>query len=272
MPSIGIPLGVPPGPPGAAAGVALALVPGNAEPTWLNAGAVEAQLCGTESMPSEAARPTPAVTWALPIPGTPKTLVPEPKPLPTANPNAEWLPKTPAVGPTDCMSEPAEPNAEMPKVDIDAAEPVPDARLVPDVSAVGNEARVAHDDAGDDDDEDAIDEVAEASPCARLGAVAVVSWVDSMELSWVDITELSWVDISELNWLDSRELNWVDIIELIWDSMELSGGYQQSSAGWQQRTRAVMPFELLCRSGLAGLGGRARLLRPILPRQWSAAA
>src|SRR5208283_1985045 len=167
LPGIGIPLGVPPGPPVAAAGAALALAPGSAEPTWLNAGAAEAQPCGTESMPSEVARPTLAVTAVLPIPGAPKALVPEPKPSPTANP--KWLPKTPAVGPTDGMSEPAEPNADMPKVDIPAAEPVPDTRLAPDVSAVGNEARVAHDDAGDDDDEDAI-EVAEASPCTRLGA------------------------------------------------------------------------------------------------------
>ena len=86
--SIGIPLGMPPGPPAAAAGVALAPTPGNAEPTWLNAGAAEAQLCGTESMPTEAARPTPAVTAALPMPGAPTTPVPEPKPPPSADPNA----------------------------------------------------------------------------------------------------------------------------------------------------------------------------------------
>jgi hypothetical protein len=213
LPSIGIPLGVPPGPPAATAGAALLLMPGSAEPTWLNAGADEAQLCGTDIMPTVAARPTPAATWALLIPGAPKTLAPEPKPSPTANPNVwKWPPKAPAVGP---MNELDGPNAEMPKVDIDAAEPVPDARLPADESAVGNEARVAHDDAGDVDDEDAIDEVTEVSPCARLGTVAVVSWVDSIEVSWVDITEL--------NWVDSRELNWVDIIELIWDSMELSG-------------------------------------------------
>ena len=211
----GIPPGVPPGPPAATAGAALALAPGSAEPTWLNAGAAEAQLCGTDIMPTEAARPTPAATSILPIPDAPKTLAPEPKPLPAANPNVwKWLPKKPAVGPIDGMSEPAEPIAEIPKVDIPAAEPVPDSRLVPDVRAVGNEARVAHDEAGDVDDEDAID-VAEASPCARLGAVAVVSWVDSTEVSWVDITEVIWVD--------SKELSWVDIIELIWDSMELSG-------------------------------------------------
>src|SRR6516165_9731997 len=53
-----------------------------------------------------------------------------------------------AVGPTDWMSEPAEPITEMPEVDIDsAAEPVPDTRLVPDVNAVDE---VVHDDSGVD--------------------------------------------------------------------------------------------------------------------------
>ena len=54
--SIGIPLSVPTGSPGDTAGVALTLVAGNAEPTWLNSGAAEAQLCGTESVASGAAR------------------------------------------------------------------------------------------------------------------------------------------------------------------------------------------------------------------------
>jgi hypothetical protein len=60
--SIGIPLNMPTGSPGDTAGVALTPAPGNAEPTWLNAGAAAAQLCGTERVPSEAACPTPAVT------------------------------------------------------------------------------------------------------------------------------------------------------------------------------------------------------------------
>jgi hypothetical protein len=88
LPSIGIPLGVPPGPPAATAGAALLLMPGSAEPIWLNAGAAEAQLCGTESMPSEAARPTFAVMVKLPISGAAKTPVPELKPLPSAYPTA----------------------------------------------------------------------------------------------------------------------------------------------------------------------------------------
>ena len=87
MASIGIP-GMPPGPLGVTAGVALAPAAGNAEPTWLNAGAAEAQLCGTESMPSEAARPTFAVIATLPILGAAKAPVPELKPLPSVYPTA----------------------------------------------------------------------------------------------------------------------------------------------------------------------------------------
>ena len=74
--------------PADTAGVALTLVPGNVEPTWLNAGAAEAQLCGTESMPSEAARPTFAVMVTLPISGAAKAPVPELKPWPSAYPTA----------------------------------------------------------------------------------------------------------------------------------------------------------------------------------------
>jgi hypothetical protein len=70
------------------AGVALVLAAGSAGPTWLNTGAVEAQLCGTESMPSEAARPTFAVMATPPISGVAKTPVPELKPLPSAYPTA----------------------------------------------------------------------------------------------------------------------------------------------------------------------------------------
>lgn len=177
--SIGIPPSVPPGPPGITAGVALALVTGNAGATWLNAGAAEAQLCGTESMPTEAARPAPAVTAALPMPGAPTTPVPEPKPLPSAEPNAwNWWPKMLAAGPTDRMSAPAEPIIERPEVDIDAPEPAPDARLVPDVSTVDDEVRVVNND--DVDDVDDIDEADEARPALGTAAldgvdIAVVS-------------------------------------------------------------------------------------------------
>ena len=85
---IGIPLGMPPGAAGVTAGAALALATGSAEPAWLNAGAADAQLCGTESMPSEAALPTFAVMATLPISGGTKTPVPELKPLPSVYPTA----------------------------------------------------------------------------------------------------------------------------------------------------------------------------------------
>ena len=192
MASIGIPPGMPPGPLGVTAGVALGPAAGNAEPTWLNAGAAEAQLCGTESIPSEAARPRPAVTAALPIPGVPKTPVAEPRPLPSVNPNAgSWVPKALAVGLTDCMSGLAKPIAEMPEVDIDAAEPAPDTRLVPDVSAADDEVRVVADDNNDVDDESDIDEPVKASPDTAVGVATVVSGADSAELSGVDIVVIS---------------------------------------------------------------------------------
>ena len=97
------------------------------------------------------------------------------------------MPKTLAVGPTDCMSEPAEPIAEMPEVDIDATEPVPDTRLVPDVSAVDE---VVHDDSDDD------------------------SGVDAAELSGADTTDLSGADTAELTGADTAELTGADTAEL----------------------------------------------------------
>jgi hypothetical protein len=213
LPSIGIPLGVPPGPPAATAGAALLLMPGSAEPTWLNAGADEAQLCGTDIMPTVAARPTPAATCALLIPGAPKTLVPEPKPSPTANPNVwKWPPNPPAVGPTDDMNELAGPIAEMPEVDIDTAEPVPDTRLVPDVSAVDE---VVHDDS--DDDSGVVDtaEVSGADTAELSGAdTAEVSGVDTAEVSGVDTAEVSGVDTAEVSGADTAELSGADTAEL----------------------------------------------------------
>ena len=147
-------------------------------------------------MPREAARPTPAVTWKLLIPEMPYMLVPEPIPLPMAIPHDWiWLPKRLAAGLIDCMNEPA----DIPNVDIDATEPVPDAKLIPEESAVGNEAAVAHDAAGDvDDDVDVIVDVAVASPGTMLYA-AVPSWPDNIEPSSLVITVLSWLDITELS-------------------------------------------------------------------------
>lgn len=195
--SIGIPLSMPSG-PADTAGVALTLVTGNAEPTWLNAGAAEAQLCGTESVPSEAALPTPAVTWALPIPDAPKAPVPEPKLLPSVNPNIRiWLARTADLGPRDPTSELAEPIAERPKVDIDAAEPAPEARLVPEVSAVDDDARVVNSDRGDADDEDDIEEAIEASSASASGA-KLLSGVDSEKLSGVDIAVVNGATVCAL--------------------------------------------------------------------------
>jgi hypothetical protein len=163
-----------PGPPGTTGGVAPSpLAAGNAEATWLNAGAAEVQPWGTDNAPSEAARPTPAVTAVPPMPGELKAPAPEPQPLLSADPNA-WnpLPKALVVGPIEFMSEPAEPSVEMPEVAIEADEAVPDTRLVPDVSAVDDEVIVVKDDNGDVDDEDNV-----------AGIAAEVSGVDSAEVS-----------------------------------------------------------------------------------------
>lgn len=176
MARIGIPPSVPPGPPGVTAGVApTGLAPDSVAATDLNAGAAVAQFCGTDNGPSEAARPRLAVTAGLPIPGVPRMPVPEPKPLPSVDPKDwNWLPKKLAVGPTDRMSELALAKAEMPEVDIDADEPVPDARLVPDMSAVVGDVRVVNDESGDIADAD--DDIDEAVEAALSGVdMAVVS-------------------------------------------------------------------------------------------------
>ena len=108
---------------------------GVAEATWLNAGAAEVQPSGTDNGPSEAARPTPAVTAALL--GELKVPVPEPQLLLSADPNP-WnpLPNTVVADPIEFTSEPAEPSIEATDVDIDADEAAPDTRLVPEVTAV----------------------------------------------------------------------------------------------------------------------------------------
>ena len=190
--SIGIPLSMPSGPAGTA-GIALTLVAGNAEPTWLKAGAAEAQLCGTESVPSEAARPIPAVTWALPTPDAPKVPVPGLKPLPSVNPNIRiWLARTADLGPRDPTSEPAEPIAERPKVDIDVAEPPPEARLITEVSAVDDVGVVSS------DDEDDIEEAIEASSASASGATTVFSGVGNAKPSGVDIAVVNGATVCAL--------------------------------------------------------------------------
>lgn len=182
--AIGGPIG-PAGPPGTTGGVASSpLAAGIAEATWLKAGAAEVQPWGTDNGPSEAARPTPAVTAALLTPGEPKVPAPGPQPLVSAEPNA-WnpLPKALVADPIEFMSEPAEPSIEMPELNIDADE------AVPDVTAVDDEVRVVKDDSGDVDVE--VDVAVDATPSSALGTAAVVSGVDNAELSGVDTADVS---------------------------------------------------------------------------------
>lgn len=172
------------GPPGTTGDVACSSLPaGDAEATWLNAGAAEVQPCGTDNPPSEADRPTSAATAAPPMVGEPN-VAPEPTPLLSADPNA-WNPllKAPVAEPIEFMSEPPEPSNEIPEVSIDADEAAPDARLVPDVAPVDDEVRLVKDDSGDVD--------VDASPCRALGIAAEVSGVDNTELSGVDTAEAS---------------------------------------------------------------------------------
>jgi hypothetical protein len=184
--AIGAPNGAA-GPPGTTGDVAPnSLAAGNAEATWLNAGAAEVHPCGTDNTPSEAARPAPAVTAASPIPGEPTAPAPEPQPLLSTDPNA-WnpLPKVLVVDPIGFISKPAEPSIDMPEVDIDADEAAPDTRLVPEVSAVDDVMVVS----GDVVDETEV--AADASPCSALGIAAEVSGVDNTELNGVDTAEVS---------------------------------------------------------------------------------
>ena len=163
-----------PGPPGTTGGVAPSpLAAGNAEATWLNAGAAEVQPWGTDNAPSEAARPAAAVTAVPPMPGEPTAPAPELAPVLSADPSA-WnpLPKALVADPIEFMSELAEPSVEMPEVAIEADEAVPDTRLVPDVSALDDDVRVVKDDSGDVDDEDNV-----------AGIAAEVRGVDSAEVS-----------------------------------------------------------------------------------------
>ena len=161
------------------------LARGNAEGTWLNAGAAEAQPWGTDNAPSVAALPIPAVTAVPPMPGELKTPAPEPRPGFSGNPNT-WnpLPKALVVDPIEFMAEPAGPS-------IDEAEP--ETRLVPDVNAVDDELRAVKDDSGEVED---VDDVAvDASASAALGSAADVSGVDNAELSGVVTADVSGVTV-----------------------------------------------------------------------------
>ena len=71
-----------PGPAGTTGGIVPGPLPaGNAEATWLNAGAAEVQPWGTDNAPSEAARPAVAVTAAPPMPDELNAPAPEPTPM-----------------------------------------------------------------------------------------------------------------------------------------------------------------------------------------------
>jgi hypothetical protein len=167
------------GPPGAAGDAAdNPPAAGIAAATLLKAGADEVQPWGTDSTPSEPARPTVAVTAALPVPDEPRAPGPELQPLLNAIGNP--LPKALVAEPIELRSEPAEPSIETPEVDIAADVAVPDTRLLPAVSAVDDDVIVVNDDSGDDDEtEVAVD----ASPCSALGTAAEVSGVVAAEVS-----------------------------------------------------------------------------------------
>ena len=67
--------------PGSTGGIVPApLAAGNAEATWLNAGAAEVQPWGIDNAPSEAARPAAALTAVPPVPDVLNALAPEPTP------------------------------------------------------------------------------------------------------------------------------------------------------------------------------------------------
>ena len=68
-----------PCPPGTTGGIVPGpLAAGNAEATWLNAGAAEVQPWGIDNAPSEAARPAAALTAVPLVPDVLSALAPEP--------------------------------------------------------------------------------------------------------------------------------------------------------------------------------------------------
>lgn len=178
------------GPLGATGGVALSpLAAGNAGETWLSAGAAVVQPWGTDNTPSEAARPTPAVTAAPLMAGELTAAAPGPTPLLNAGPKIVNPLPTVLVDWIEFISELAEPSIARPEADIDADEPVPDTRLVADVSdASDDELVVLTDDTGDEDD---VAEAVDASPCSALGIAAEVSGVDNTELTGVETADVS---------------------------------------------------------------------------------
>jgi hypothetical protein len=129
-------------------GVGTRAPPGNAEGTWLNAGAAEVQPWGTDNVPSDAARPADAVMAVPPMPGELIAPAPEPTVLITGPDIWKPLAKMAVCGPNVFISEPAEPSVETPEVAIDPDEAAPETRLVPDVTA-DDDVRVVKDERGD---------------------------------------------------------------------------------------------------------------------------
>ena len=130
-------------------GVVTRAPPGNAEGTWLNAGAAEVQPWGTDIAPSDAARPAVAVTAVPPMPGELNAPAPEPRPVLITDPDIWKLwPNVAVSGPNVFISEPAEPSIETPEVAIDTDEAAPETRLVPDVTA-DDDVMVVKDERGD---------------------------------------------------------------------------------------------------------------------------
>jgi hypothetical protein len=141
---------------------------GNAEATWLNAGAAEVQPWGTDIAPSDAARPAVAVTAVPPMPGELNAPAPEPTPVLITDPDIWKLwANVPVAGPNAFISEPAEPSIETPEADIDTDEAAPETRLVPDAV---DDVRVVKDERGDVEDED--EAIVDANPGRAPGAAA----------------------------------------------------------------------------------------------------
>lgn len=146
---------------------------GNAEGTWLNAGAAEVQPWGTDIAPSDAARPALAVTAVPPKPGALNAPAPEPTPVLITDPDIWKLWAIVAVaGPNVFISEPAEPSMETPEVAIDADETAPETRLVPDVTA-DDDVMVVNEERGD---VEVVDEaIVDANPGRAPGTAAELS-------------------------------------------------------------------------------------------------
>lgn len=152
-------------------GVVTRAPPGNAEGTWLNAGAAEVQPWGTDIAPSDAARPAVALTVVPPMPGELNAPAPEPSPVFITDPDIWKVWANVAVaGPNVFISEPAEPSIETPEVAIDADDAAPETRLVPDVAA-DDDVRVVKEERGDVEVEATVD----ANPGRAPGTAAELS-------------------------------------------------------------------------------------------------